>query len=67
MAMALAPDGALDMAERPMTVELGHGPGRGATHVDWERSSGRRDNVRILQAYDQAGFERRVKEALEAV
>ena len=64
MAMALAPDGVLEAAERPLQVVLGHSPARGATLVDWQRQSGRTDNARILLRYDQARFEDLVRSAL---
>ena len=64
MALALAPEGALDMAPRPLTVEIGHGPARGATLVDWNQRFGGTDNAAILMAYDQARFEGMVSGAL---
>lgn len=66
MALALEPDGALDMPERPLQVELGHGLARGLTAVDWNRRSGRPDNAAVLMAYDQARFEARLRRALAA-
>ena len=66
MAHALHPQGALDIAERPMTVELAGRHTRGATIVDWRREEGRPDNVAILLRYDQGAFEGRVASALAA-
>ena len=64
MAMALAPGGVLEAAERPVEVVLGHSPARGATLVDWQRQLGRPDRARILLRYDQAALEARVRGAL---
>jgi purine nucleosidase len=66
MAYALAPEGALETAERPLAVEMEGRQTRGATIVDWRREGGGRDNVRILQRYDQARFEGLVEAALAA-
>lgn len=66
MAWALAPEGALATAERPLDVDTGQGPGRGMTVVDWNRQTGRPDQVRILLRYDQAGFEAMAEAALTA-
>ena len=66
MAWALAPDGATELAERPLQVCLEHGPGRGATVVDWNRQTGRADTARILMGYGQAAFEALVRRALGA-
>src|SRR5688572_17150350 len=54
MAYALEPAGALEVEERPLSVELQGRHGRGATIVDWRREEGRADHVRILMRYDQA-------------
>src|SRR5690606_4425364 len=54
MALAVQPAGALELAERPLAVETGHGPAGGATVVDWSRASGRPDNAVILTAEEQA-------------
>jgi purine nucleosidase len=67
MAMALQPDGVLEVAERPVEVVLGHSPARGATLVDWQRQLGRPDRARILLRYDQARLEALVREALACV
>lgn len=64
MAFALAPDAALDVAERPVEVALGGPPSRGMTIVDWGREDGRGDNARILQRYDQARFEAMIRAGL---
>ncbi|WP_147652586.1 nucleoside hydrolase [Vulcaniibacterium gelatinicum] len=66
MAFALEPEGALELAERPLAVELVGSHTRGATVVDWRRQGGAADNVRILRRYDQARFEARVRGALAA-
>lgn len=67
MALALAPDGATALAERPLSIELAHGLCRGATVVDWDRRvPGAPDNAAILMAYDQARFEALVRGALGA-
>lgn len=66
MAWALRPAGALEIAERPLAVELNGGLTRGATVVDWSRQTGEQDNVRILQRFDQELFERLVRNALAA-
>ena len=66
MAYALEPDGATELVDRPVVVELGHGPARGMTIVDWNRQSGRSDRFRILMQYDQARFEGLIRAALAA-
>lgn len=66
MALALQPAGVVEAVERPLAVELGMGLARGATLVDWNRQDGGPDNTRILLRYDQARFERLVREALAA-
>ncbi|MBC7990867.1 MAG: nucleoside hydrolase [Luteimonas sp.] len=66
MALALRPDGALEMADRPLAIELQGSLTRGATVVDWQRRGGRPDNARILQRYDQARFEGMIRAALGA-
>ena len=57
MALALEPEGALEVVERPLAVELAGRHTRGATVVDWQREDGRPDNAAILMRYDQAPFE----------
>ena len=64
MALALEPDGAGELVERPLAVETGHGLARGATVVDWERASGRPDNAAILKGYAQARLESLVRRGL---
>lgn len=64
MAFALVPDAALELAERPVEVALGGPPSRGMTIVDWGREGGRQDNARILQRYDQDGFEAMIRAGL---
>jgi purine nucleosidase len=66
MAFALDPDGATELVERPVAVELEGRHSRGATVVDWRRVGGASDNCRILMRYDQARFERRMRAALGA-
>jgi len=67
MALALAPEGAAPLLERPLDVELAHGLCRGATVVDWDRRlPDRAANAAILMEYDQAGFEALVRQALGA-
>ena len=66
MALALHPEGALELLERPLAVEMAGVHTRGATVVDWNRQSGRPDNVSILMRYDQAAFEAQIRSALAA-
>ena len=66
MAFALAPEGAVETAERPLAVETEGRHARGATIIDWRRESGRPDNVRILLRYEQSRFEGLVEAALAA-
>ena len=66
MALALEPEGALELLERPLAVELDGRHTRGATVVDWNRQDGGADNAGILMRYDQARFEARVAAALAA-
>lgn len=66
MAYALEPDGARELVDRPVGVELSGSLTRGATVVDWNRQHGRPDNARILMGYDQPHFERLIREALAA-
>jgi purine nucleosidase len=67
MAYALQPQGALELLQRPVAVELAGTLTRGATVVDWNRQHGRADNATLLMRYDQARFERLIQEALAAV
>ncbi|TDK23260.1 nucleoside hydrolase [Luteimonas aestuarii] len=66
MAWVLEPDAAREVEARPVEVDIGHGPGRGTTVVDWNRQTGRPDNARILLRLDQARFQARVRAALAA-
>ncbi|MEO6263504.1 MAG: nucleoside hydrolase [Luteimonas sp.] len=66
MALALQPDAALEVLERPLAVELEGRHTRGATVVDWLRHDGRPDNVAILVRYDQGRFEAMIRGALAA-
>ena len=65
MALALQPGHAAPLAERPLAIEIGHGPARGATLVDWDRRFGAASNAAILMEYDQRSFEAQVRQALE--
>jgi purine nucleosidase len=66
MALALHPDGATELVERPLAVELAGTLTRGATVTDWNRQTGRPDNARLLLRYDQDRFEALVQAALAA-
>ncbi len=66
MAFALAPEGTLERAERPLAIELQGTHARGASVVDWRREGGRPDKVDILLKYDQARFEALIQAALAA-
>jgi len=66
MAYALEPDGATELVDRPVVVELGHGHARGTTVVDWNRQNGLPDRFRILMRYDQTRFEGLIRAALAA-
>ena len=66
MAYALEPQGAQDMAARPVAIELDGRYTRGMTVVDWNRQTGRPDNATILRRYDLARFQGLVKAALAA-
>lgn len=66
MAWALQPDGARRVESRPTSMDIGNGPGRGASVVDWNRQTGASDNARILLDYDQSRFQRLISEALAA-
>jgi purine nucleosidase len=66
MALALAPERAGPLLERPLAVDLAHGLARGATVVDWNRRLPGPDNAAILMDYDQARFEALVRGALAA-
>ena len=66
MALALQPEGATEILERPLVVEMGGVHTRGATVVDWNRQSGQPDNAAILMRYDQTRFEAMIQQALAA-
>jgi len=66
MAFALEPDGAQELAERPVAIELQGKHSRGASVVDWRREGGQPDRVNILLKYDQARFEGLIQAALAA-
>ena len=66
MALALQPDGALELLERPVAVELDGRHTRGATVVDWNRQDGGADNAAILMRYDEARFAAMLASALAA-
>ncbi|GAB3748752.1 nucleoside hydrolase [Lysobacter olei] len=66
MAFALQPEGATEMVERPVVVELEGRHTRGATVVDWNRQTGRPDNARVLLRYDQTRFQGLIRAALAA-
>ncbi len=66
MALALQPEGVQESVPRPLAVEVAGIHTRGATVVDWNRQTGRADNVDILLRYDQARFETMIAAALAA-
>jgi len=66
MAYALQPEGALELLERPVAVEMAGTLTRGATVVDWNRQEGRPDNATLLMRYDQGRFEGLIRAALAA-
>ncbi len=66
MALALQPEGALELHVRPLAIELDGRHTRGATVVDWLRQGGRADNAAILMRFDQARFEGLIRQALAA-
>ena len=66
MAWALQPDGATQLEQRPLSIELTGARTRGATVVDWNRQTGAPDNTTLLVGYDQARFEAQVQRALGA-
>ncbi len=66
MAWALQPQGALEVLERPVAVELAGRHTRGATVVDWNRQHGGADNAALLMRFDQARFEELLRRALAA-
>jgi purine nucleosidase len=66
MAFALAPEGTLERAERPLAIELQGTHSRGASVVDWRREGGKPDKADILLKYDQERFEALIQAALAA-
>lgn len=66
MAFALEPDGAIEVQDRPLSIELDGSHSRGATIVDWRRQQGRADKVSILMKYRQDRFEQMIAAALAA-
>ncbi len=66
MAHVLEPEGAREVARRPLAVELEGRHARGQTLVDWQQRGGRPANADIVMAYDHARFERLVRGALGA-
>ena len=66
MACALQPEGATELLQRPVAVELAGALTRGATVVDWNRQGGSPDNATLLVRYDQARFEGLIRAALAA-
>ncbi len=66
MACALAPEGIQEAESRPLSVQLGLGPARGFTIVDWLRMTGRPDNARIVQTYDGERYQAMIRAALAA-
>lgn len=66
MAWALNPEGQLEVASRPLNIELNGTYTRGASIVDWNRQTGQPDNCLLLMAYDQDRFEALVRGALGA-
>ncbi|MCX7556524.1 nucleoside hydrolase [Xanthomonadaceae bacterium JHOS43] len=66
MAQVLEPGGALEVAERAVSVELGGQFARGMTVVDWAGRNETPANARILMRYDQARFEALVQCAVGA-
>ncbi|WP_368561579.1 nucleoside hydrolase [Pseudoxanthomonas sp. UTMC 1351] len=67
MAFVLEPQGAQELLERPVAVELQGSHARGATVVDWRREGGHPDKANILMRYDQERFEGLIRAALAAV
>ncbi|WP_447586453.1 nucleoside hydrolase [Pseudoxanthomonas mexicana] len=66
MAFVLAPEGALELAERPLAIDLQGAHARGASVVDWRREGGGPDQANILLRYDQARFQDLIRAALAA-
>ena len=66
MAYALQPEGAQELLERPVAVEMAGTLTRGATVVDWNHQTGKPDNAILLMRYDQGRFEGLIRAALAA-
>ncbi|CAN4278119.1 nucleoside hydrolase [Pseudoxanthomonas sp. LjRoot125] len=66
MAFVLAPEEALELAERPLAIELQGAHARGASVVDWRREGGQPDQANILLRYDQGRFQDLIRDALAA-
>ena len=66
MAYALQPEGAQELLERPVAVEMAGTLTRGATVVDWNHQTGKPDNATLLMRYDQGRFEGLIRAALAA-
>lgn len=66
MAYALQPEGARQVLERPVEVELSGRLTRGTTVVDWLGQEGRPDNAAILMSYDESRFQALIRDALAA-
>ncbi|MBD8525015.1 nucleoside hydrolase [Pseudomarimonas arenosa] len=64
MAVALEPDGCLEVESCWVGVETEGRQYRGATLVDWQRRGGQPANARILRRYDAQRFERLIRKAL---
>lgn len=64
MAYVVAPEAALETAERHVNVELGGQYTRGMTVVDWDQRTGAKANARILLRYDRSHFESLVRRAV---
>ena len=64
MTVALEPTAALRTERRPLMVETRGEWTRGATVIDWNRQTGRADNVQIALEVDTRAYFGRVKRAL---
>ncbi|KQZ60367.1 MULTISPECIES: nucleoside hydrolase [unclassified Lysobacter] len=67
MAFALEPEGAVEVLDRALAIELEGQHGRGATVVDWRGEGGAPARVAILMRYDQERFQGLIRAALAAV
>lgn len=66
MAQALQPEGARQVLERKVAVELEGRLTRGTTVVDWLGHEGRPANAAILMSYDESRFQALIRDALAA-